>query len=197
MTDLDAERTSQPLDDERVSNPMTEPSLGDVIAKRYHRRAFLRGSLAASVMTAVSVPAILAGSKPAAAVGAGQSPFAFGEISHGVDENHHVAPGYDADILIRWGDPVAADAPPFDPRNQTAEAQEKQFGYNNDYIGFIPLPFGSDNGEHGLLCVNHEYTNEEDMFPGIDCQDLKEIFFANTTKDMVDVEMAAHRGSII
>ena len=201
MTDLDADATTQRDDDERFSNPMTEPSLGDVIAKRYHRRSVLRGSLAASVMTALTAPlattALFAGSRPAAAAGTSQSPFDFGEISHGVDETHHVAPGYDADILIRWGDPVTADAPPFDPRNQTAEAQEKQFGYNNDYIGYIPLPFGSDNGEHGLLCVNHEYTNEEGMFPGIDRQDLSEFFFADMTKDMVDVEMAAHGGSVI
>jgi len=182
--------------DDECSNPSMEPSLGDIVAERYHRRSFLRGSLATSMIAALSTPLRFA-SGGTAAVGTGRRPFTFKEISHGVDERHHVAPGYNVDVLIRWGDPVTADAPPFDPRNLTAEAQEKQFGYNNDYIGYIPLPFGSDSGEHGLLCVNHEYTNEEAMFPGIDRQALHKVFFADTTKGMVDVEMAAHGGSII
>jgi secreted PhoX family phosphatase len=55
-----------------------------------------------------------------------------------------------------------ADSPDFDPMNQTAESQSKQFGYNNDYVGFMPL---DDADDHGLLVVNHEYTNAELMFP--------------------------------
>ncbi|MBB3060132.1 PhoX family protein [Microbulbifer rhizosphaerae] len=117
------------------------------------------------------------------------------EVSHGVDETHHVAPGYSAEILIRWGDPVFADSPPFDPMNQSAAAQRKQFGYNNDYLGYIGLPLGSDNPDHGLLCVNHEYTNEEMMFPGIGRQDNKG--FADMTEELVDIELAAHGGTVI
>jgi uncharacterized protein len=62
----------------------------------------------------------------------------------GVDDKHHVAEGYNADVLIRWGDPLFADSPEFDPRAQTADKQARQFGYNNDYIGLIPLPGETD-----------------------------------------------------
>ncbi len=93
-----------------------------------------------------------------------KSAFSFEEVEAGIDEKHHVAAGYDADVLLRWGDGIFVDSPRVDPRNQTAESQAKQFGYNNDYVGYIPIDGSS---EHGLLVVNHEYTNEHLMFPGI------------------------------
>ena len=43
-----------------------------------------------------------------------------------------MAAGYDADVLLRWGDPLFPDSPAFAPANQTPEAQRRQFGYNND-----------------------------------------------------------------
>ncbi|HMN87738.1 MAG TPA: DUF839 domain-containing protein, partial [Bauldia sp.] len=105
----------------------------------------------------------------------------------GAGATHHVAEGYDADILIRWGDAVVADAPAFDVMKQTAAAQAKQFGYNNDYVGYVPLPGAADPAAHGLLCVNHEYTNVELMFPG----------FKEMTEELVAIEMAAHGNTIV
>ena len=48
-----------------------------------------------------------------------------------------------------------------------------------------------------LLVVNHEYTNEELMFPGLGRQDIKIVTFAGMTKELVDIEMAAHGGSVL
>ena len=71
-----------------------------------------------------------------------------------------VPEGYSWHPLIRWGDALFADSPAFDALNQTAEAQAKQFGYNNDYTDIIRI-----DDTHALLFVNHEYTNENIMFP--------------------------------
>ncbi|MCG8358707.1 MAG: PhoX family phosphatase [Kiloniellales bacterium] len=185
-------RTYEETDD-IPSNPTSNPTLGDIINQRLGRRGFLRGALATTAITAAYGPLLMGASREALAVGTEHK---FEEISHGVDETHHVAKGYEADVLIRWGDPVMSDAPAFDPRKQTAAAQEKQFGYNNDFIGYLPLPAGSDSSDHGLLCINHEYTNEEVMFPGIERQD-RDLQFADMTKEMVDIELAAHGNSII
>ncbi len=177
--------------DDVPSNPSSTATFGDIVERRFSRRRVLQGALATTAISAVVASFPFAESR--AAMGSGLT---FPEVEHGVDETHHVASGYEADVLIRWGDPVLPNAPAFDPNNQTAAAQEMQFGYNNDYVGYLPLPLGSDNPSRGLLCINHEYTNEEVMFPGIERQD-KDLQFADMTRALTDVEMAAHGGSVI
>lgn len=172
------------------SNRSSNPTMGDVISARFSRRALLRGSLAVSAIAATVSPlALLA----AVEKGRGKSRFSFAEVEAGVDATHHVAEGYDADVLLRWGDPVFADAPAFDAHAQTAEKQRRQFGYNCDYVGFIPLAGASDRG---LLMVNHEYTNEHLMFPGLVTLIDGKPEVASADRTRVDIEMAAHGGTI-
>ncbi|EHK58865.1 PhoX family protein [Allomesorhizobium alhagi] len=186
-------RTSQLEDNDGPGhNPTANRTMGEVIAARFSRRGFLKGSLAVSAIAATVSPiALITADNARAASG---SVFSFDEVEAGIDDKHHVAAGYDADILLRWGDPIFADAPEFDPANQTPEAQAKQFGYNNDYVGYIPLDGSS---EHGLLVVNHEYTNEHLMFPGIVTISEGEIKVSDADQKRVDIEMAAHGGSIV
>lgn len=175
-------------------NGSGNPTIGDVINARFGRRDVLRGMLGVAAVSALAGGAGLALTRRQA-LAAGGSSFGFTEIAHGVDETHHVAPGYKAEVLIRWGDPVVEGAPAFDPLNQSAAAQAQQFGYNNDFLGFVPLPLGSGSADHGLLCVNHEYTNEEVMFPGLGRQD--KVDFAGMTRELVDIELAAHGASVV
>lgn len=177
--------------DDRPLSPDGGETIGDVVVLRYSRRDMMRGTLGVAAASILFGPSALA-AREAAALGIAEDRFAFEEVAAGVDGTHHVAPGYRAQILLRWGDPLFADAPDFDPLKQSATAQLKQFGYNNDYIAFFPL--GSD-GRRGLLCVNHEYTNEEVMFPGIARQDL--VCFPDMTAELVEIEMAAHGVSIV
>lgn len=178
------------------SNPSTNPTLGDVIAARLSRRDLMSGLLAVTAVTATVSPVALMSATRARAqeTKASASAFNFAELAAGSDETHHVAEGYDADVLIRWGDKVLSDAPAFDPKAQTGEAQAKQFGYNNDFLGYIPLEGKSD---HGLLVVNHEYTNRELMFPGVGLQQLPEVAYKDMTPALVAIEMMAHGGSVI
>ncbi|MBB3144557.1 hypothetical protein FHS21_000953 [Phyllobacterium trifolii] len=178
-------------------NPTDNATMGELIAARFSRRGFLKGSLAVSAIAATVSPMALMMADDARAES--KSAFTFEEVEVGIDETHHVAAGYDADVLLRWGDGIFADSPEFDPLNQTPESQAKQFGYNNDYVGYIPIDGSS---EHGLLVVNHEYTNEHLMFPGIvkvvkdDKGDAK-IEIAPADQKRVDIEMAAHGGTVV
>ncbi|NUB28907.1 PhoX family protein [Azospirillum brasilense] len=184
------------------SNTSENPTMGDVINARLGRRDMMRGMLSGAAVSALIGPAALlsptreAGAAMTGAPRPAKASFSFQEVAHGVDADHHVASGYNADILIRWGDPVVPGAPAFDPMNQSAEAQSKQFGYNNDFVGYAPLPLGSQSPDRALLCVNHEYTDEEVMFPGVGVEQQKDKF-ARMTKALVDIEMAAHGGTVV
>ena len=73
-----------------------------------------------------------------------------------------VPAGYEWAPIIRWGDPLFPDAPAFDATQQSPEKQARQFGYNNDYLDIIET---NRAGTRALLVCNHEYTNENIMFP--------------------------------
>jgi secreted PhoX family phosphatase len=177
-------------------NPSDNPTIGDIIAARYNRRDLLKGALGVTAIAATVSPLAIAAAVRAQAQDATR--FRFQEVPAGVDEKHHVADGYDVDVVIRWGDPVLPGAPAFDPTKQTAAGQKLQFGYNNDYLGYLPMPGAANPSRHGLLVVNLEYTNEELMFPGIGADQMtKEQNFAKITKELVDIEMAAHGGAVI
>lgn len=189
--------------DDRPSNPTLgdgRPTIGDIINARFSRRGVLKGMLGTAAIAGLACSGLTGLASPRATAAAG-SRFRFEEIEHGIDETHHVAPGYRAEVLIRWGDPLFSKAPDFDPLHQSADAQERQFGYNNDYIGYLPLEAQNGEEDRALLCVNHEYTSEEVMFPGIGLQDqpLEEggKGFFNMTRELVEIEQAAHGGTIV
>ena len=177
--------------DDTLRSPETGETIGDVIARRFNRREMVRGTLGVVAAASLFGPAALAASKARAE--ASPERFQFKEIEAGVDTTHHVAEGYWCKPLLRWGDALFPDSPAFDPLKQSAASQLKQFGYNNDYVAYFPLDGSSS---HGILCVNHEYTNEELMFPALkERQDTTG--FKEMTEELVNIEMAAHGVTIV
>jgi hypothetical protein len=159
----------------------------EVVTQRLSRRDFLKAAVAASAVAAAGValgPAAVAEAQTTIA-----PRFDAIEPQPPATDDVAVADGYYARTLIRWGEPLSADAPDFDVWKQTPESQAQQFGYNNDFVGFLPLPLGSTSSTRGLLVVNHEYTNEELMFPNYDPK--------NPTRNQVDVGIAAHGLSVV
>jgi hypothetical protein len=80
-----------------------------------------------------------------------------------------VPDGYIARVLAAWGDPLVKGAPSWDVNaTQDATAQALQVGMHHDGMYYFPFPGrgDSDNVEanrRGLLCVNHEYTDENQL----------------------------------
>ncbi|WP_417813526.1 PhoX family protein [Thalassospira alkalitolerans] len=170
--------------DDIPSNPTNNPRVADLINARLTRRGFFKGLMATSAVAGAGI--VTTGMARAQDA----STLTFKSIPQKIAKSHTVADGYDANILIRHGDKVVADAPAYVPGAVDAAAQVKQFGYNNDFIGYLPLPAGSDNSDHGLLCINHEYTNAELMWPG-----LKDPMGAS--KEQAQHEIAAHGHSVL
>ncbi len=175
-------------DDNHPSNPSTGPAMTDLIAQRFSRRTALKGLLASAALGAIGVGS--GAIRPAQAA----MDLSFAEIPHAYDENLHIPAGYTANPFLRWGEPIIAGAPDFDATARDAAAQAQQFGYNCDFVHFVPLPEGSNASDHGLLVVNHEYTDAHMIFPGF--ADGKEALAA-TTAEMAAYEQAGHGLSVV
>jgi secreted PhoX family phosphatase len=164
----------------------------DVMARNLQRRAFLKGGVGAGAALTVA-PALL---KPedAAAKGFGKDPgkrLSFETVPPGNNPDILVPPGYDYNVIIRWGDPLFPGAPDFDVDTQTPASQAQQFGFNNDLVLWYPLPLWvrslvdrwgrlgpladlvlglrlpqlqKSPSRRALMAINHEYTTGEQMF---------------------------------
>jgi hypothetical protein len=169
-------------------NPSREPGIADLIEARLSRRAALKG------LATLGVIGLFGCESPAPRrIARGDMPLTFTEIGRFLDQTTHVARGYDVQVLIRWGDPIRRSGPAFRPGAQLPDEQEQQFGMNNDFIAFMPLPHGSGLPHRGLLCVNHEYTTPHLMWAGMSGKN----FAATMNRERAEVEMAAHGHSVI
>ena len=170
----------------------SQPDFARILKARLSRRTVLHGAVGTSAVVAMGATGSVF--SPPASAGAG-SAFDFDEVERIYDETHHVANGYHASILLRWGDPIMAGASDFDPDNQSRQTQSGQFGYNCDFTAFMPLPFGSDNSEHGLLCVNNEYPDPHISIPGWTGEAWASS--PDLTAEQVDTLMAATGHSVV
>ena len=178
-------------DDENIgSNPDPRRPIGSVIAERFSRRGLLTGGTALLAGLPGAATAQDSGNTP----NGGPSTLGFPELRHQLAQRDAVAEGHEIQVVIRWGDPILADAPAFDPASQRADIQGRQFGYNNDYLDYFPLPQGSRNAEHGLLVVNHEYTNTGLMFAGLGSGRAA---LPRASVEQLAIERAAHGLSVV
>ncbi|TMR16162.1 PhoX family phosphatase [Nonomuraea turkmeniaca] len=173
-----------------VGNTSDNAYFGDVVKEALSRRGVLRagalGALVAGVGVAGAAPALADDPEAATTTGGWSgSDLRFTPVAPNKEDALTVPDGYSSSVVVRWGDPVLPGAPAFDFDNQTADAQNKQFGYNCDYVTMFPM--GRDRA---LLWVNHEYTDETLMFRGYTGG-------ATATEEQIRIALAAHGGSIV
>jgi secreted PhoX family phosphatase len=97
--------------DDGVSNPSDNPSFEEVLELSRKRREFLKGSLAVATATLVGVPLLAARSQAQAqslAPNYSVTPrVSFVPVPVSDADALVVPPGYRADVLIAWGDPIS------------------------------------------------------------------------------------------
>jgi secreted PhoX family phosphatase len=168
-------------------NPSSSPAIADIIGMRLSRRAVLKGMAAGGAFGLFGCSSTGAATSGG---GDGSTPLTFTELGRTTDDKHHLASGYSAQVLIRQGDPIRRGAPQYRPGQQTGAEQEQQFGTDNDFIAYMPLPRGSSSSTRGLLGVNHENHRALLCFPGVKS-------LAQLTREQCEVQMAAQGFSII
>jgi hypothetical protein len=190
------------VDDEREqpSNQSGNRPFEEVVQARVSRRGVLGGGLVATAAAlggaATGGVGSLLNAIPAGATGgpngSGGSGFGrpvrpligFDSVAATNADEVTVPDGYTATVLIAWGDPIS-NGPAFKPdASNTWQDQERQWGMHNDGLVFFPF----ENDRRGLIVQNHEYTDDDLLFP-----DGSEVWTAAKTKK----SLAAHGVSVI
>ncbi|MEI6162180.1 MAG: alkaline phosphatase PhoX [Roseococcus sp.] len=83
-----------------------------------------------------------------------------------VAQDDTVGAGLRRGVLIRWGDRVTFDAPPFDPNTVDAEGASAQFGWDARIAAQIVPPMAADGVTRAVLAVAHPTVEAAMAFPG-------------------------------
>jgi secreted PhoX family phosphatase len=149
--------------DDIGSNQSGNPHLQDMIDVRIERRTFLGGSLAVAATGFFGGAAGAQPIEPVTGGRGGRARLAFASIAPSADDAVRLPDGYEWQLLAPWGTPLLPGAAAFaEDASNTAAEQALQVGFNHDGMHFFPLqPFGNSRG---LLVVNHEYTDANQIY---------------------------------
>jgi secreted PhoX family phosphatase len=162
------------------SNRSANPSIHEVSGP--DRRTVLRGGIGITVATLLG-PLAACKQVPLAPV----SPLGFASVPVSSADTVVVPPGYTAQVIAPWGDPVgiAGNLPAFLPdAGNTADEQAVQMGMHHDGMHYFAL----DGSDRGLLVMNHEYVDDGLLHPD---------GTANWSAEKVRKGQAAHGVSVI
>ena len=140
--------------------PPADDAAIDSLADPFRRRLLSLATLGAggSLLAAAGFPL------PSLAAGAGRATgllHDFGGISVSTADAVTVSPDYLVELLYAWGDPVSDGPRARADASDSAADQMQQAGMHHDGMHFFPFQDkGRPSSTHGLLCINHEYTDD-------------------------------------
>lgn len=155
--------------DEPLSNHSANPHMSELIDQR--RRQILAGGAAIGALGFLGVlpQAVEAAEHSAKLPFKKRNRLPFEALPVGRADTITVPAGYRASVILPWGTPISGNFPPFlEDASNSAQDQAEQVGMHHDGMHYFPFP-GRGEGDNveanrrGLLCVNHEYTDENQL----------------------------------
>lgn len=122
-------------------------------------------------------------------------PADLGPLALPVRQDDTVAPGYRRDVLVRWGDRVTFDAPPWNPRAPDPDAAATQFGWDARVVGIAIPPPAADGIPRGVLAVVHPTVNPAMAWPGL--QDRPAVAAAMQGASLLNIEKQRGRWVVV
>ncbi|WP_239451450.1 PhoX family protein [Elioraea rosea] len=113
------------------------------------------------------------------------------DVAQPVALDDRVARGYRRDVLIRWGDRVTYDAPPWSPNAPEARAAAAQFAWDAVVVGLVQPPPAADGVRRLVLVVAHPRANPAMMFPAL--RSLPEVEAASVGASVINLVWQADR----
>ncbi len=130
--------------------------LADPFRRRLLSAAVLTLSGAAVAAAGVPLPRLAASTGRAAGALHG-----FAGIPASTADAVTLPAGYTAQLLYAWGDPISDGPRARADAGDDAAAQMLQAGMHHDGMHYFPfVEHGKPSSTHGLLCINHEYTDD-------------------------------------
>jgi len=112
-----------------------------------------------------------------------------------VKQDDTVGAGLRRGVLIRWGERVTFDAPPFDPATVDAEGAAAQFGWDARIAALVIPPMAADGVARGILAVAHPTVEAAMAFPG--GVDRPEAAAAMQGASLLNLEMQGGRWIVV
>lgn len=184
--------------DPTIRNKSQNRPFSDVLNKHASRRSILKsgaGFAGLSMLSGMGIASLTGcGSDSKSDKGPVQSSvkLGFDSIAGSKTDAVVVPPGYSAQVLAAWGEPLNDTASDFDSSAEiSSTSQNNAMGMHHDGMHFFPIDGSS---EDGLLCVNHEYLDQKALHLN---GATKQTPTAGRPAEEVRKEIAAHGVSVV
>ena len=144
------------------SEELVLSTLADPFRRRLLSAAVISATGGALAAAGIPLPLLAANSGRASG-----SLLPFTALPVSTDDRVHVPAGFRSQLLFAWGDPVSDGPRARADASDSAAEQMQQAGMHHDGMHFFPfIENGKASSTHGLLCINHEYTDDGLLHPG-------------------------------
>ncbi|MFO6424729.1 PhoX family protein [Motilimonas sp. KMU-193] len=187
-------------------NKSDNPDFDQVLEAHLSRRKILKGGLGLGAMATMGVfglagcnssgggsSTVVGSETPAPSVpSASSARLGFNSIAGSKTDAVSVPEGYIAQVLAPWGLPImAAGSAWASDGSNNATDQANAMGMHHDGLHFFPL---NEQGDDGLLCINHEYIDQNALHPDGSDKDDNGI---RSSVDQVRKEINAHGVAVV